>query len=65
MKPTPTAYSLFVREMHVKLRDQCDGKSIFKEIANEWKKLTDTKKKHYTEAANSVSFPIVLSLALY
>lgn len=54
MKASPTAYSLYVKEMHAQLRDKYDNAKIFREIANRWKLLDQKKKKHYTDAAEIV-----------
>lgn len=54
---TPTAYTLFVKDMYEKIKLKTDNKptaAIFSEIAQLWKQLDANKKKKYVETAASV-----------
>lgn len=56
IKPSPTAYSLFVKDMYDKINLKTNKKTeIFSQIAQLWKKLDANKKTKYTETAAAVS----------
>lgn len=55
VKPTPTAYSLFVKETFQKIKDKVGAQNAFTEASNRWKELDEKKKQIYTQAARIVS----------
>lgn len=58
MKPAPSAYSLYVKEMYDKIALKTDKKTeVFSQIAQLWKNLDPNKKKKYMDAATAVSSP--------
>lgn len=55
VKTTPTAYSLFVKEMFPKVKASCGSVNAFTECAKIWKTLDEKKRKMYKEASLIVS----------
>lgn len=57
-KMTPSAYSLYVKDMFRKINANHDPpKTVFTQIALNWKKLDPKKRKTYVDAAALVSSP--------
>lgn len=65
IKPTPSAYSLYVKDSYNKIKvildEQQDSKNVFSEIALRWKSLDPKKKKSFMNAAAIVSFILIES----
>lgn len=56
MKPTPSAYQLYVKETYNEFKQEINHPSeIFSEISQHWKKLDESEKEKYIEAAAVVS----------
>lgn len=56
MKPTSSAYNLFVKDMFDKIKHKTNNTPIiFAEIGRLWKELDANKKAKYTETAAQVS----------
>lgn len=56
VKHSPTGYSLFVKDIHNKLRGKYGAKEIFVEIAQRWKAMDPKKKQTYIDKAAIVSY---------
>lgn len=56
LKPTETAYQLYLKDTYDKLKQTINNPpEIFSEIGQRWKKLDESKKQKYVEAAAAVS----------
>lgn len=64
LKTTPSAYSLFVKELYSQIKDEChESKNVFTEVALRWKKLDAKKKKIYMDAAAIVSYLLIQGIS--
>lgn len=51
LKQSPSAYSLFVKDVYAKFKEKYGAKDIFVEIAHRWKSLDTEERQPYINQA--------------